>query len=207
MSTKWLTILLVVALSLIPSVLAVSRSCTTVLDPPRISQSTRLCANNYARAGISITADNVMLDCGTGVLKGDFKNAGIIIQNRKNITLKDCQVANYDVGILVKNSNGVRILNANLIRNMVGIKLIDSSSVIVENSFDISIKKPVQLINAVGNVFHYKNKRLEGDQCRLNQCNAASGIAANEHALAKEAQPKKALRRILNDIIRSWLAA
>lgn len=206
MSTKWFVVLLAV-LSLIPPVLAVSRSCTTVLDPPRISQSTRLCADNYARAGVSITADNIVLDCGTGVLKGDFKNAGIIIQDRKNVTLKDCQVANYDVGILVKNSHDVRVINANLIRNLVGIKLIDSSSVIVENSLDISIRKPVQLINAVGNVFHYSNKRLEGDQCRLNQCNAASGIAANEHALAKDARPKKALRRILNDGIRAWLTA
>ncbi len=194
-------------LLLVPPVLAASRTCTHSLDPPRIDQSTRLCADNYYSAGISITADSIILDCGTGVLKGNFKNAGITIQGRKHITIKNCQIANYDVGILIKNSQDITILDASLLRNLIGIKIIDSSGVIVEKSMDISITKPVQAINAAGNVFQFINKKLEGDLCRLNQCNQASGIATNEHALAKAETPKKILRRALNDNIRAWLGA
>lgn len=194
-------------LLLIPGVLAVSRTCTKSLDPPRISQSVRLCADNYYPEGISIKADNIFLDCGTGVLKGKFKNAGITVENRKNITIKNCQIANYETGILVKNSKDVTILDSSLIRNRVGVKLIDSSSVIVENSFDISINKPVQLINSKGNVFHFKNKNLEGETCRLNQCKQPSGIGAKAKQLEKAEEPKKFLRRVLNDLIRAWIRA
>jgi parallel beta-helix repeat protein len=204
---KGLVILLLVLLA--PAALAISRTCTRVLDPPRVDQSTRLCADNYYPhnypQGIKIAADNIVLDCGTAVLHGSFKNAGIVIENRKQVTIKNCQVANYDIGILVKNSRDITILNANLIRNYFGIKLVDSSSVVVEDSFDISLKKPVQLINAVGNTFHYNNKRMEGEQCRLNQCNTPTGLAVQEHSLAKAEEPKKALRRMLNDNIRAWI--
>jgi len=200
------SVLFLILLLVSPSAFAISRTCTRLLDPPRISQSLRLCADNYYPQGISITADNIVLDCGTGVLKGNFKTNGIIIENRKNVTLKNCQIANYEAGILIKKSSGITILNANLIRNIIGVKLIESTGIIVENSFDISITRPVQLLSSAGNVFHYNNKRLEGDQCRLNQCNQPSGIARHDHILAKAEEPKKSLRRMLNDSIRAWLA-
>ena len=196
---------LTVFLLLAPPALAVSRTCTRELDLPRINQDTRLCADNFYPKGISITADNIVLDCGTAVLKGEFKGTGILIQNRKHVTLKNCQIANYDAGILIRNSQDIIILDGNLVRNLIGIKAVDSSGIIVENSQDISITRPVQLINSAGNVFHYTNKRLEGEICRLNQCNQPSGTAAREQQLAKAEEPKKALRRTLNDTIRAWL--
>lgn len=194
---------------LLHPVLAISRTCTREIDPQRISQDTLLCADNYYPHnypnGINITADNIVLDCGTSVLHGAFKNAGIVLINRKNITIKNCQIANYEIGILIKNSKQITIINANLIRNNVGMKIIDSSSIIVENSFDISIKKPLQLINSKGNSFHFINKKMEGDYCRLNQCNTPTGLAAKEIESVKANTPKKTLARNLKDAIRSWI--
>jgi hypothetical protein len=91
-------------------------------------------------------------------------------------------------------------------RNMLGVKLIDSTGVTIENSKDISISKTLQLINSVGNTFHYTNRKLEGEQCRLNQCNAPSGIAERHKATLKEAELKNALARLLRDNLRIWLA-
>lgn len=193
----------------VPSVFAASRSCAQLADPAVVHQSMTLCAENYYPhdypEGIRIAADNVVFDCGTSVMHGSFKNAGIVIEKRKNVTIKNCQIANYDVGILVKGSSGVTILGSRLLRNMIGLKLIDSSGVVVENSDDVSITKPVQLINSKGNTFHFTNKKLQGDQCRLNQCNTPTGMAVHEQTLAKSRAPERKLSRILRDNLRAWL--
>jgi hypothetical protein len=174
-------------------------------------ESMRLCSDNYYPydypEGVRIEADNTVFDCGSAVLHGKFKSAGIAIIGRNNVTINDCQIANYDTGLLIKESSDIRVLDSRLIRNYEGIKLVDSKKVVIENSDDISIKRPVQSINSKGNVFHFLNKRLEGELCRLNQCNTPSGIAAQSYELAKEEAPKRFLRRILNDAIRAWIQA
>jgi len=201
--------LLALIIIIIPLSFAASRTCTRIIDPPRIDQNTVLCADNYYPhnypQGINITRDNIVLDCGTSVLHGAFKNAGIVLINRRNITIKNCQVANYDTGILIRNSEGIQILNGNLVRNKIGIKLINSKQVVVENSHDISITSPVKLINSSGNTFHYLNKKIKGDECRLNQCNTPTGLAAKELAITKSLEPKKDLARSLRNSIRKWL--
>ncbi len=205
MSSRALLFLLLV-LVCIPSALAVSRTCTRTLDPSRINQDTRFCADNFFPDGLTITHDNIMLDCGTAVLKGRFKTAGLTIQGRENITIKDCQLANYEVGILIKNSKNIVIRGINLLRNNIGLKIIDSTGIAVENGYDISLQKPIQLINSKGNVFSYTNKRLEGEICRLNQCNLVSGMVAHSQELEKASGPSRTLSRILRDNVRAWLA-
>ena len=202
---RTITILLCFLL-LAPSALAISKTCTNVLDLSRIDHSVTLCSDTYAKRGVVIGRDNVILDCGTAVLRGSFKETGITVNARENITIRNCQIANYDTGILVKSSKNVLIVDSNLMRNMIGIKLIDSTRVVIENSKDISISKTLQLINSVGNTFHFTNKKLQGEQCRLNQCNAPSGIAERQKATLKEAEPKNALARLLRDNLRIWLA-
>jgi hypothetical protein len=171
----------------------------------RIWQSTRLCSGNFDSRGVKIGADNIELDCNTAVIRGRFHSAGIVIQNRQNVTLKNCQIANYEAGILIINSYNVTILKPNLIHNYAGVKIVNSTGVVVEAGFDISTRRPVHAIRSVGNVFAYTNKKIKGDECRLNQCNTPSGIAAHDHKLMKDALPKKALTRVLNDNLRAWI--
>ncbi|MEM2916685.1 MAG: NosD domain-containing protein [Candidatus Woesearchaeota archaeon] len=201
--------LIAVLILMSPAVFAASRTCTRTIDPPRIYQNTILCSDNYYPhnypQGINITNDNIVLDCGTSVLHGQFANAGIVITNRKNITVKNCQVANYNTGILIKNSEEITILNSNMIRNIIGIKLVNSRGIVVENSHDISLTKPIQLINSSGNTFHYINKKIGDDNCRLNQCNTPTGMAAKEAERAKSSAAEKALSRKLRDNLRAWI--
>lgn len=201
-----ITILFLCFLLLAPTALAISKTCTNILELSRIDQSVRLCSDTYTKKGISIAQNNIVLDCGTAVLKGSFKETGITVNGRENITIRNCQIANYETGILVKGSKNVLIIDSNLMRNTLGVKLIDSTGVVIENSKDISISKTLQLINSVGNTFHYTNRKLEGEQCRLNQCNTPSGIAAHQQAMLKDAAPKNALARLLRDNLRIWLA-
>jgi nitrous oxidase accessory protein NosD len=205
MSSKWLVSLLLAILIVPAAHAAVPRTCARTIDSSRITQSTTLCGVNYDTNGIIIAADNVVLDCGSGVLKGKFKTTGITIDGRRGVTIKNCQVAHHEVGILVKNSASITILDSNLLRNNIGVKLLDSTSVTVENTFDISIKKPVQPINSVGNAFQFTNKKLQGDICRLNQCNTASGLAEHAKTATKSDIPQRALARVLRDNFRAWL--
>jgi hypothetical protein len=205
MSSKALAFLLA-AIILAPSAFAtVPRTCSRTIESSKITQSATLCGINYDTNGITITADNVVLDCGSGVLKGKFKSTGITIDGRRDIKIKNCHIANHDVGILIKNSARITILDSNLVRNNVGVKLIDSTTVAVENTFDISIKRPVQTINSFGNTFQFTNKKLQGDMCRLNQCNTASGLAEHAKTATKSEIPQRALARILRDNMRAWL--
>jgi hypothetical protein len=208
MSSRVFAVLIVLCL-LLPSVFAASRTCTREIDPPRIDQSMLLCADNYYPhnypQGLNITMDNIVFDCGTSVLHGAYQNSGLVIIDRKNVTIKNCQIANYDIGMLIKNSKQITVINANFIHNQIGLKVMNSTAVVVENSYDISIKTPVQLVKAEGNSFHYINKNLKGDGCRLNQCNTPTGFAAKELATAKASAPQKTLGRSLRDAIRNWI--
>ena len=203
-------VFLFVLLTLIPSVFA-ARGCTDEIPDAVVDQDTFLCADNYYPydypEGLRIIADNIVLDCRTAVIHGKFKFPGILVEGRENVTIKNCQIANYETGIIIKRSKGITILDTKLIRNYVGIKLIDSTSVVVEDSYDISVRDTLKLINSKGNAFHYKNRNLEGETCRLNQCNIPTGVAEREYLLIKSAKPKQFLKRILNDAIRVWVGA
>lgn len=204
-----LAIIVLALLLVIPSVFAISRTCTREIESSRIDQSMTFCADNYYPhnypQGLNISKDNIVLDCGTSVMHGQFQNAGIVVMNRKNVTIKNCQIANYAIGILVKKSRQITIINANLVRNQIGLKISDSSAVVVEKSFDISTQRPLQVINSTGNVFHYVNKNMEGDYCRLNQCNTPTGFAVKEQKSAKVTVKENAISRTLRDNLRKWL--
>ncbi len=208
MQSRVLTFLAVLILLASPA-LAQTRSCTRMIDPPRIDQNILFCAENYYPHnfpnGINITADNIIVDCGTSVFHGSFENAGFVIIDRTNITIQNCQIANYDIGMLIKNSNQITILNSNLIRNHIGLKLINSSGIVVENSYDISIKNPVQLVKSEGNSFHYLNKNLKGDGCRLNQCNTPTGLAIREFNAQQSMIATNSLTKILSKAIKNWI--
>lgn len=194
-----------ILLLIIVPVIAQNTTCTHTLDLPRISQNTRLCTDTYDHKGISIVADNVVFDCGFGVLRGRFQGTGIEIINRKNVTIINCHITQYNAGILVQNSSDITIMQTNLMRNNIGVKLLDSAGIVMEKNTDISLNKPVHVINSLGNVISYVNKRINADTCKVNQC-SPSGIAAHYQLLAKKEESKSSLRRLLNDQIRAWLA-
>ena len=151
----------------------VSAKCTRPFYSQDINYSTRLCGENFVvESGIIISKDNVNMDCSSAVLKGNlFSNSiGIIIEDRKNVSISDCRIVNYKVGILVRNSSNVLLDEITLLRNKIGIKLFDSFNVSIINGFDISLEKPLHLSNSFNNTFSYFNKKIVGDFCKFNFC-------------------------------------
>ena len=76
-----------------------------VTAPMRIYQNTTLPPNGEYRQPVYIMADNVTLDCNGSAFIGDKVGVGLLIQNRKGVTVRNCKFRNWDVGGYVVGGN------------------------------------------------------------------------------------------------------
>ena len=170
---KLLLVLALSSLFIAVLVQTVSAKCSHPVYSQDLNKSTRLCGENFVlNSGLAVSSDNVDIDCSSAVLKGSLfsKNTGIVIEDRKNVTLRDCRIVNYAVGIIVRNSSNVFLSEITFLRNFVGVKIIDSFNVSIVDGFDISLEKPIHVSNSRNNTFHYFNKKIKGDFCAYNSC-------------------------------------
>jgi parallel beta-helix repeat protein len=79
--------------------------------PLRIYKDTTLPPNGEYRQPIIIMADNVTLDCQNSAVIGEGIGVGILVQNRRNVTIRNCRVRGWDVGMYVVRGNNFRIEN------------------------------------------------------------------------------------------------
>lgn len=151
----------------------VSAACTHPKYWPEINSSLRFCGSNFfLKDGLTISNDNLIIDCGSAVLQGFLfeKNVGIRIEDRNNITIINCRLVNYGTAIVIKNSSNVFLKEMTLLRNMIGLHVIDSVNVAITDSLDISLSRPVRFSNSSNVTFQYHNKEIKGDFCRYNNC-------------------------------------
>lgn len=152
----------------------VSAVCTRPILSRDLNASTKLCGNNFVlNNGLVISKDNVNIDCSSAVINGAgaVNSAGIFIEDRKNVVLRNCKLTNYDTGVFVKNSSNIVLKDITLLRNNIGVRIIDSLNVNVLNGFDISLKSPVKLSNSFNSTLRYVNKKIKSDFCAFNYCN------------------------------------
>lgn len=99
-------------------------------DGCTVSKNTVLLPGTYPLSkGISITGDNLALDCNGAVLLGNGTGVGIKVYGQKsNITLKNCNFLNLSKGVLLnfdytllRYQRGILILNNNFTYNSNGI--------------------------------------------------------------------------------------
>jgi len=99
-----------------------------------ITQDTIFDPGTYnLRNGIEIGADNVILDCNNAVLNGsgkssinnsciasaNGKNIGILICQKKNVTIKNCYIDKYNYGIIAVANFPGQNLYSNIINNQI----------------------------------------------------------------------------------------
>ncbi|MBI4147949.1 hypothetical protein HY490_01530 [Candidatus Woesearchaeota archaeon] len=160
---------------------AVSAQCEKAASGMAIDHSLKLCSQNYVfEEGLKVIADNVVVDCSGAVIQGMRKNgtfsgAGITVAGRTNVTLNKCHLVNWNQGINIADSVVVSVAKAHLIRNSMGIRLANSAGVRVQDSNDISIERTVRAVNSSGNWLQFENKKLVGEECLMNVCNAENG--------------------------------
>ncbi len=90
--------------------------CTTPTDDMIITEDTTFCPGTYNLPnGITIGADNVVLDCDRAVLDGDVntENYGILLDEINNVEIKNCEIREYKYGIFMHSSSNIHLLDNN----------------------------------------------------------------------------------------------
>ncbi|MEM2916728.1 MAG: NosD domain-containing protein, partial [Candidatus Woesearchaeota archaeon] len=140
-------LLFVVALlALAPVVIA---ECEAAFDLMQITKDTTLCNKAYdVPSGITIKTDNVVLDCNGAIIRGTAlqDGQGIIIDHANGVTVKNCNILNYDVGIYVKEGNRNTIKDNALLKNKIGVRMLNAHENRFEDNADKSLLKPVSAI-------------------------------------------------------------
>jgi parallel beta-helix repeat protein len=70
-------------------------------SPLRIYDNTTLPANGEYHQPVIIMADNITFDCNGSTFLGDKTGVGILLQRRTGVTVRNCTVKNFDVGMYV----------------------------------------------------------------------------------------------------------
>lgn len=130
---KKLIILLFAIVVLFPAVNAV---CINPAQNQEIKENAVLCYGKYdLESGVNIVNDNVAIDCNNAVLTGNGVGYGILLNNKNNVVVKNCNISNYEVGIYLENTNNSVIDNNHLSKNKFGIALFNSFNNDVANNF------------------------------------------------------------------------
>jgi len=109
-------------------------------DNLNANRSLTLCKNfyNIPDSGdygvIIINSSDIILDCNNATLNGTGSGAGIYVENKNNVTIKNCRILNYDTGIYLYYSSNNNIENNTANSNDWGIYLSRSSNNILQEN-------------------------------------------------------------------------
>ncbi|OYT32637.1 hypothetical protein B6U93_01110 [Candidatus Woesearchaeota archaeon ex4484_78] len=151
--------------------------CITPTDGMKITENTKFCSDTYDLfKGITIEKSNIELDCNQAILRGAKTGAGIKIKNAKNITVKNCNIATYDIAIVMNKVLFSSIINNNFVKNRIGIRALESYENKIEGNNDKSSYKAASMVNSKFNLIIFNNKNIEGSFCAENICNKYKDI-------------------------------
>ncbi len=163
---RWLLVLL-----LLPVAYA---ECIEPTDGMIITKSMNFCSSTYdVPNGITIAANNIVLDCGTAVLRGVVgqSETGLRLENVDGVTVKNCNILTFNQGLYLKNVTNSLIEDNSILKNRIGIRLLDSYENTIRDNNDKSFQVAVSAINSKFNVVMLGNKAIERAFCEENACN------------------------------------
>lgn len=76
-----------------------------ITSPLRIYQNTTLPPNGEYHQPVIIMGDNLTFDCNGSTFIGSKIGVGVLIQKRHNVTIRNCIVKDFDVGLYVLQGN------------------------------------------------------------------------------------------------------
>lgn len=165
---KFLLLLILASLSVF--------ACESLTDGALITKSLQLCSDTFdVPNGIIIRGDNIHIDCGTAVLRGESGESeiGIRLEHARNVTLERCNILTFNQGLYMKNVSFSTIKDNAFLKNRIGIRMLDSFENFIADNSDKSHQLAVSAINSKYNVVMLGNKNVERDFCEVNSCNEA----------------------------------
>src|SRR5574342_431785 len=148
--------------------------CVMPTDGMTITKDMLLCSDTYdIPNGITIAANGITLDCGTGVLRGVVGESeiGVRAENVDGITIRNCNILTFTQGLYLKNVTNSLIENNAFLKNRIGIRLLDSYENTIRDNNDKRFQFAVSAISSKFNVVMLGNKEIERAFCEVNACN------------------------------------
>ena len=102
----------------------------------------------------SVKQHDITLDCKGYTINGSGINYGVAFNGRKNVTIKNCNIENYRVGIAAKRTRYVTLVDNTITENRAGIY--------IEESENDTISNNVVENNAVFGIFFRPNTQFHG---------------------------------------------
>jgi parallel beta-helix repeat protein len=86
--------------------------------------------------GVAINTNNVTLDCRGFSILGSGSNAGVKIDGKDNVVIKDCHINNFYYGVEALNSVGTKIIESNNIESntFYGVYLHNSNQTLIDSN-------------------------------------------------------------------------
>jgi len=153
-------------------------SCTNITKPGSYYATSNFRTNISSGPCINVEADSVSIICNQNRILGSGPYGGvppftygINIQNRTNVTVSGCRIANFSYGIFAANSHNIRIQNNNISQSTI-------SGVLFKNTTDSSIKTNyvTRSISANGAVYLTQNSTNNTLQNNTVLFNSKTGI-------------------------------
>lgn len=151
-------------------------ACESLTDGMVISKNVQLCSDTFdVPNGIIIRGDDLHIDCGTAVLRGQSGESeiGVRLENARNVTLERCNILTFNQGLYMKNVTFSTIRDNAFLKNRIGIRMLNSFENVIEDNSDKSHQLAVSAINSKYNIVKLGNKNVERDFCAVNSCNEA----------------------------------
>ncbi|MFW6013910.1 MAG: NosD domain-containing protein [Candidatus Nanoarchaeia archaeon] len=150
-----------------------AKACIEPENRGEITQDTILCEGEfYLDYGLEVISDNTVIKCNDTTIKVDAiepNEEGFKIENRENITIKNCVIHGFQFGVLIGNSKNITLVNNTFNENTFGIYFRESFlNTIKNNSFHDNGEGINIGEESRGNVFEFNT---------FNQ----SGFNFNEH--------------------------
>lgn len=139
-----------------------SAVCTIPAENFEAKENIVLCYGIYnIESGMKVLADNISIDCSNSMLIGNGIGYGILLKNKKNVTIQNCNISNYEIGIYLDNANDNTVKNNYIANNKFGIALF--------NSFSNDIGDNILADNIAGNSISYLPASLIGEKTETGE--------------------------------------
>jgi len=148
--------------------------CVRPTDFMFINESVEFCSDTFdIPNGMRIIASDITIDCKTAILRGNAGTSeiGILIENVKNVTIRNCQVLTFAQGLFLKNVTHSLFEKNNFFKNNVGVRMLYSYENMLRDNNDKSLTVPVSAIMSKFNVVLLGNKEIDRTFCEVNACN------------------------------------
>jgi parallel beta-helix repeat protein len=132
---------------------AVSAECES--PSLAVSKNTVFCQGNFTMPeGITIEANDIVIDCNNAVIEGAVKGKGFILVNRSGITIKNCIVQGYEQAFYLEGSKDNNIASNEIKDNVVGVYMLNSdNNLFMDNKYSGNDKDWLQtIVNQTTNV-------------------------------------------------------